>query len=205
MTLVCLFVSSHPECSDSCSALSFNLIHSWEFSWVFYLISTLFLINLRLGWFLLQTLVPSLSTPCICRFSTQEGWFDEHGDESGAYPPVRWVADVITPVGLWALLWNFVPCFIPYSLHPVGEIVLQLWILSTWICATVKSPTESDSLFTSLCFIYCLQLHFPASCWKERGKAFGVLTLQVQMLGRVLGLQAAALQLWRCWVGSGLK
>lgn len=63
----------------------------------------------------------------LCR---RDGW-DERGDRQEARLPVRGYADTVAPDGLCALVWDFVQCFMPRSLHPVGEIVLQLWILST--------------------------------------------------------------------------
>lgn len=104
-----------------CSLLSSDS-YLGSFAQVLWLSLTIFSVNLRQVWFLLQTLGQSLRMLCTCRFSPAGGVF-------GWWR--KWLASRISPAGLCARLWRFVTCL----LHPVGEVILRTWILSPffWI------------------------------------------------------------------------
>lgn len=153
-----------------------------------YLFSTLF-VNLRPVWFLLQTLVPSLSTHPVCAdFLRQEGGLGWEWRWVGGSPPRRWDADIITPDGLCACFGILSSVLCPVHCIQLGKLFSSSGFFPPDYVKPWKLLQQTQAHCSLLCCVYRSQTHFPASCQKkEGGDAFGVPTPQMRVLGRVPG------------------
>lgn len=108
-----MFVCFPLECLGSCFALCFNLIHSGRAQpGVVFVLGSL--VNTS-GSSLISpsnsSVISELTVHVLIVCSRRDGG-SEGGDEWGAHLPVIGDGDVTILAGLWALLWNFLQCFI---------------------------------------------------------------------------------------------